>query len=117
MKKIQITISTFFFVCLFNVAFIPQLCLDAIEDFQHKEVSSNILGEESTSGLNIFEEESKESSKENNESENNHLNLKSSGIFRASVYNILHESLVNNFFHSSLYLSIPILKITPPPKF
>ncbi|WP_296620341.1 hypothetical protein [Marivirga sp.] len=116
MKTIQITISTFFFLCLFNVAFIPQLCLDAVEDLQHKEVTNNILGEESTSGLNIFEEESKESSKENNENENNHLNLKALGLFRASIHNILHESLVNNFFHSNLYQSIPILKITPPPK-
>ncbi|WMN12850.1 hypothetical protein QYS49_34800 [Marivirga salinae] len=116
MKTIQITISTFFFICLFNVAFIPQLCLDAVEDFQDKEVSNNILGEESTSGLNIFEEESKESSKENNEDENNHLNVKSLGLYRASIYNILHESLVNNIFHSNLYQSIPILKITPPPK-
>lgn len=116
MKTIQITISTFFFICLFNVAFIPQLCLNAVEDFQNKEVSNNILAEESTSGLNIFEEESKESSKENNENENNNFNLKAAGIFRASLYNILHESLVNNIFHSNLYQSIPILKITPPPK-
>lgn len=116
MKTIQITISAFFFVCLFNVAFIPQLCLDAIEDFQQKEVSSNVLAEESTSGLNIFEEESKESSKENNENENNNLNLKALGLFRASIYNILHESLANNIFHSNLYQSIPILNITPPPK-
>ncbi len=99
------------------MAFIPQLCLDAVEDFQHKEVSNNILGEESTSGLNIFEEESKESSEENNENENNSLTLKASGLFRASVYNTLHESLVNNIFHSNLYQSIPKLKITPPPKF
>lgn len=117
MRTIQITISAFFFVCLFNVAFIPQLCLNAVEDFQHKEVSSNVLAEESTSGLNIFEEESKESSKEKSEDENHKLNLKALGVFRASVYNILHESLVNNIFHSNLYLSIPILKITPPPKF
>lgn len=113
MKTIQITISAFFFVCLFNVAFIPQLCLDAIEDFQQKEVSSNVLAEESTSGLNIFEEESKESSKEN---ENNNLNLKALGLFRTSIYNILHESLANNIFHSNLYQSITILNITPPPK-
>jgi hypothetical protein len=98
------------------VAFIPQLCLNAVEDFQNKEVCSNVLAEESTGGLNIFEEESKESSKENNENENNNLNLKSLGIFRASIYNFLQESLVNNNFHSNLYLSIPILKITPPPK-
>ena len=98
------------------MAFIPQLCLDAIEDFQHQEVNNNILGEETTSGLNIFEEESKESSKETNENENNSLNFKLSGVFRASIFNILHESLVNNFFHANLYQSIPIIKITPPPK-
>lgn len=117
MKVFPITISAFFFVCLFNVAFIPQLCLDAVEDLQHKEVTNNILAEESTSGLNIFEEESKESSKENSEEESSNLNLKALGLFRASVYNIIHESLVNNVFHSNLYQSIPILKITPPPKF
>lgn len=115
MKTFQITISAFFFLCLFNVAFIPQLCLDAVEDFQQKDVSSNVLAEESTSGLNIFEEESKESSKENNENENN-LNLKAIGLFRASIYNFLHDSLVNNIFHSNLYQSVPILNITPPPK-
>ena len=98
------------------MAFIPQLCLDAVEDLQHTEVSNNILGEESTSGLNIFEEENKEASKESNEDENNSLNFKSLGLFRSSVHCIIHESLVNNIFHSNLYQSIPILKITPPPK-
>jgi len=115
-KTIQITISTFFFLCLFNVAFIPQLCLNAIEDLQHKEVTNSIVGEESTNGLNIFEEESKESSKENDGNENNHFNIKVLGLFRASIHNILLESLVNNNFHSTLYQSIAILKITPPPK-
>jgi hypothetical protein len=98
------------------VAFIPQLCLNAVEELQHKEVTNNILGEESNSGLNIFEEESKESSKENNENENNNLNLKALGLFRASIHNTILESLVSNIFHSNLYQSIPILKITPPPK-
>ncbi|ADR21410.1 hypothetical protein MATR_09610 [Marivirga tractuosa] len=116
MKTTQITISAFFFVCLFNVAFIPQLCLNAVEDLQHKEITNNILGEESTSGLNIFEEESKESSKESSENENNNLNLKALGQFRASLHNIIHESLVNNIFRSNFYQSIPILKTTPPPK-
>ncbi len=117
MKTFQITISAFFFVCLFNVAFIPQLCLDAVEELQQTEVNNNILGEESTNGLNIFEEESKESSKENNEEENSNLSLKALGLFRASIYNTIHESLVSNIFHSNLYQSVPILKITPPPKF
>ncbi|WP_375578752.1 hypothetical protein ABWH96_17250 [Marivirga tractuosa] len=116
MKLIQVTISAFFFVCLFNVAFIPQLCLDAVEDLQHQEVSDNILGEESTNGLNIFEEESKESSKENNEDEKSGFNLKVNGHLRSSIFSTIHESLVNNFFHSNLYQSVPILKITPPPK-
>lgn len=98
------------------MAFIPQLCLDAVEDLQHKEVTNNILGEESTSGLNIFEEEGKESSKEKNEKENNHLNLKELGSFRTSIHNILLESLVRNIFHSNLYQSILIIKTTPPPK-
>jgi hypothetical protein len=116
-KALKITISAFFFVCLFNVAFIPQLCLNAVEDLQHKEVSNNILGEESTNGLNIFEEENKEASKENNEDENSSLNLKALGLFRASVHNAIQESLVKNILHSNLYQSVPLLKITPPPKF
>lgn len=116
MRPFQFTISVFFFVCLFNVAFIPQLCLNAVEELQNKEVTNNILGEESTSGLNIFEEESKESSKETNEDENNSINLKALGLFRASVYNNLHESLVNIFFHSIHYQSITALNTTPPPK-
>ena len=99
------------------MAFIPQLCLDAVEDLQHKEVTNNILAEESTSGLNIFEEESKESSKEKGEEENNNLHVKVLGLFRAPIHNIIHESLVNNIFHSNLYQSISILNITPPPKF
>tara|TARA_R110002012_G_scaffold208942_1_gene379297 strand:+ start:336393 stop:336692 length:300 start_codon:yes stop_codon:yes gene_type:complete len=98
------------------VAFIPQICLNAIEDLQHKEVTNNILGEESTNGLNIFEEESKESSKENNEDENNNLNLKAMALFRASVHNFIHESLVNSFFHSNHYQSVSVLNTTPPPK-
>ena len=56
--------------------------------------------------LNIFEEESKESSKENDGNENNHFNIKVLGLFRASIHNILLESLVNNNFHSTLYQSI-----------
>jgi hypothetical protein len=99
------------------VAFIPQICLDAIETLQDKELSSDILGEESSNGLNIFEEESKESSEENNESENTSLNLKSLGLLRASVHNNIHESLVKNIIHSNLYQSVSLLKITPPPKF
>jgi hypothetical protein len=116
-KVFQIAISSFFFVCLFNVAFIPQLCLDAVEDLQHREVSNNILGKESTNGLNIFEEENKEASKENNEDENNSLNFKALGLFRASIHNTIHESLVKNIIHSNLYQSVPLLQITPPPKF
>jgi len=115
-KTFKITISTFFFLCLFNVAFIPQLCLDAVEDLRNQEVSNNILAEESTNGLNIFEEESKESSKENSEDESNNYHLKALALFRASVKSTIHESLVNNIFHSNLYQSIPILNITPPPK-
>jgi len=103
-------------VCLFNVAFIPQLCLNAVEELQNQEVSSNILGEESPSGLNIFEEESKESSEENGENENNNDHLKALALFRASVKSTIHNSLVNNIFHSNLYQSIPILNFTPPPK-
>ncbi|SMG27551.1 hypothetical protein SAMN05661096_01623 [Marivirga sericea] len=116
MKTIKITISLFFLVCLFNVAFIPQLCLNAIQELQNRVVSNSILAEESTNGLNIFEEESKESSKENNEDENNSFHFKELGILRASVKSTLHSLLVNIFFHSNLYESISILKITPPPK-
>ena len=115
-KTIQITISAFFMVCLFNVAFIPQLCLKAVEELQNHEVNSNILGEESTNGLNIFEEESKESSEESGENENSSDHLKALALFRASVKSSIHESLVNNIFHCNLYQSIPILNITPPPK-
>jgi hypothetical protein len=115
-KTVQITISLFFFVCLFNAAFIPQLCLDAVQELQNKEVPNNILAEETTSGLNIFEEESKEASKENNEEENNHLNLKSLAIFNASFYNRQTESNLKHLFSYNLYQSISIFKITPPPK-
>lgn len=116
MPTFKITISTFFFVCLFNVAFIPQICLDAIDDLQNKEVFNNILGEEATGGLNIFEEESKGSSKEKSEDGKNNLNFKSSGLFNASIYQRLHDSLVNNILHLNFYQSILVLKITPPPK-
>lgn len=97
------------------MAFIPQICLNAVEELQ-EESNSNFLGEESTNGLNIFEEESKESSEENNDNETNGLNLKALGIFRTSVYHELHQSLVNNIFKSNFYQSISLLKITPPPK-
>ncbi|HET8859369.1 hypothetical protein [Marivirga sp.] len=117
MKTIQITISAFFFVCLFNVAFIPKLCLNAVEDLQKTEVNNNIVGEESSScGLNIFEEESKKSTNETNEEENNNLHLKDFGVFRTSTINPVNETLIKNIFHLHFYQSISILKITPPPK-
>lgn len=98
------------------MAFIPQLCLNAVEELQSKEVASNVLGEESTNGLNIFEEESKESSEENGEDENNNFHFKDSGIVRTLVKSHIHQSLVNSFFNTNHYQSIPILNITPPPK-
>ena len=116
MRTLQIIISSFFLICLFNVALIPQICINAIEKLQEKATTHKILGEESAKGLNIFEEENKESSSENKEEKSDGPNLKYIGIFRNAVHRIINQSLLANSFQIDYYQSIPVLKITPPPK-
>ncbi len=107
-----------FVVSLLNVAFIPQLCLNAIQDFNDKALSSDGLEEESVPGLNIFEEESKESHEENKTSGENYSKIFNDLItLNKSIFNCLSDNSSKMEYQFRRYNSLVLTPICPPPDF
>lgn len=114
--KLSQHIALFFIVCLFNVAFIPQLCLSAVEELTQEVPPSDDPSEEGQIGLNIFEEEAKEGQEESK--------TEGETFAKALEEYINYESLKLLFLSSNTsisgfsyfqYKSLILTPLSPPP--
>ncbi len=110
-------ISLFFLFCLLNVAFIPQLCLSAVQSLNN-DLPTHAQSEDENKdfGIKIFEEESKEGHEENRTGAENLLKI-IKGNSPSNLSCFIHSSYSEMFFNRYLndYGSVNLTPLSPPP--
>ncbi|MBK6266455.1 hypothetical protein JKA74_15525 [Marivirga sp. S37H4] len=104
-----------FIISLLNVAFIPQLCLSAVQELNNKGIAGD-LDDGSDIGLNIFEEESKEGHEENKTGGENFGKIFDK-ITTLNKFNplFLPGSLSGQEYPFHHYTSLILTPLSPPP--
>ena len=116
MNRTHQSIALFFFTCLFNVAFIPQLCLNSIQDLESVEVECGLLYEESNNGLNISEEGNKLASGETNEDNGFDSSIEILANSDLSSQLCYRAETEQSFSETKRYRSVSLIKTSPPPQ-
>lgn len=115
--RIKKSISLFFLLCLLNVAFIPQLCVSAVQSFNN-ELSTDAHSQDRNAdvGINIFEEESKEGQEENKTGAEGTVKIiKNNSNYTCSGFIHLINLKAQNKLYLDNYCSIKLTPLSPPP--